>query len=118
MENLINFDDSDLLSLLKEGNIEAFNTLFKKYYQPLCAYAHRYVGHEDLEEIVQDLFLWLWNNHDDLDIHTSLSSYLSVPLMLAVSIKLLKMRLNSVLKPSIGKIIQAMIPLSIIKSKN
>ena len=42
----------------------------------------------------------------------------SVPLMLAVSIKLLKMRLNSVLKPSIGKIIQAMIPLSIIKSKN
>ena len=29
MENLINFDDSDLLSLLKEGNMEAFNTLFK-----------------------------------------------------------------------------------------
>ncbi len=76
MENLINFDDSDLLSLLKEGNMEAFNTLFQKYYQPLCAYAHRYVGHEDLEEIVQDLFMWLWNNHENLDIHTSLSSYL------------------------------------------
>lgn len=76
MENLINLGDSELLSLLTSGNMEAFDTLFKKYYQPLCAYAHRYVGHEDLEEIVQDLFLWLWNNHDDLDIHTSLSSYL------------------------------------------
>ena len=74
MENLINLGDSELLSLLTSGNMEAFDTLFKKYYQPLCAYAHRYVGHEDLEEIVQDLFFWLWNNLENLDIHTYLSS--------------------------------------------
>lgn len=76
MENLTNLEDLELLSLLKDGDIEAFNSLFRKYYQPLCAFAHRYVAHEDLEEIVQDLFLWLWNNHENMEIHTSLSSYL------------------------------------------
>lgn len=76
MDNLTNLEDQELLSLLKDGDIEAFNTLFRKYYKPLCAFAHRYVAREDLEEIVQDLFLWLWNNHENLEIRTSLSSYL------------------------------------------
>lgn len=69
-------EEQNSLSQLREGDITAFNSLFKTYYKPLCAYAHRFVEREDLEEIVQDLFLWIWNNHKNLNIHSSLSSYL------------------------------------------
>lgn len=69
-------EDNMLLAQLKDGDMRAFNLLFDKYYKPLCAYAHRFVVREDLEEIVQDLFLWLWKNHEHLEIRTSLSSYL------------------------------------------
>ena len=69
-------EEQDLLSLLRDGDKTAFNALFRRYYKPLCAYAHRFVAREDLEEIVQDLFLWIWNNHKNLEIHSSLSSYL------------------------------------------
>lgn len=69
-------EDKALLALVKEGRMKAFNALFRKYYQPLCAYAHRYVVREDLEEIVQDLFLWLWKHREEVEIHTSLHVYL------------------------------------------
>lgn len=42
----------------------------------LCAYAHRMVGLEDAEEIVQEVMLWLWENRRELIIESSLSQYL------------------------------------------
>ena len=42
----------------------------------LCAYAHRLVGVEDAEEIVQEVMLWLWENREGLIIESSLSQYL------------------------------------------
>lgn len=68
--------DSFLLMRLSEGNKTAFDSLFKKYYGPLCSYAYRFVELEDAEEIVQDVLLWLWENKENLNIQISLSSYL------------------------------------------
>ena len=65
-----------LLSKLQQGDKKAFNTLFRKYYPTLCAYAHRFVDLEDAEEIVQDVMLWLWENREILLIESSLSQYL------------------------------------------
>ncbi len=64
------------LSLLRNGDKEAFNAIFHKYYKPLCVYAYQFVTFEDVEEIVQDLFLWIWQNREALFIHTSLSAFL------------------------------------------
>jgi RNA polymerase sigma-70 factor, ECF subfamily len=71
----INEDDMLLLSITNNDK-KAFDTLFKKYYGPLCSYAYRFVTFETAEEIVQDMMLWLWENRDHISIKTSLSSYL------------------------------------------
>jgi len=72
-----NMEDMALLSSLRKGEQQAFDSLFRKYYPMLCAYARRFVELEDAEEIVQDSLLWIWENRENLIIETSLSSYLS-----------------------------------------
>lgn len=69
-------EDERLLALLREGDKEAFSAIFHKYYKPLCVYAYQFVSLEDVEEIVQDLMLWLWQNRESLFIRSSLRSYL------------------------------------------
>lgn len=71
-----NNEDTYLLSNIRQGNEQAFNKLFRKYYPILCAYGHKFVDLEDAEECAQETMLWLWNNREVLIIQTSLSSYL------------------------------------------
>ena len=62
---------------IKEGNIEAFETLFRSYYDPLCRYAYQFVKNlETAEEIVQDMFYVLWKERQNLQIFTSVNGYL------------------------------------------
>lgn len=68
--------EKELLSRLNNGDRKAFNYIFYKYYKPLCAYAYRFIGLSDAEETVQDLLLWLWQNHETFMIRSTLSSYL------------------------------------------
>ena len=68
--------DTLLLSLLKNDDKDAFDLIFRKYYQPLCAYAYRVVSMHDAEEVVQDLLLWMWQNRAKLNIKMSLRAYL------------------------------------------
>jgi len=66
-----------LFKQIKDGNIRAFETLFRSYYEPLCRYAHQFVGSmETAEEIVQDLFYILWKERENLQIITSADGYL------------------------------------------
>ena len=71
-----NMEDMALLSSLRKGEQQAFDSLFRKYYPMLCAYARRFVELEDAEEIVQDSLLWIWENRETLVIESSLNSYL------------------------------------------
>jgi len=70
---------SDLLIFkkIKDGDIKAFETLFRSYYEPLCHYARQWVDNmETAEEIVQDLFYILWKERKNLQIFTSVNGYL------------------------------------------
>jgi RNA polymerase sigma-70 factor, ECF subfamily len=59
------------------GNLQAFEKLFREYYQMLCSYSLKFVGDPDsAEEIVQDLFYTLWEKRMELKINTSVKSYL------------------------------------------
>lgn len=69
-------EDDCLLSAIQQGDQKAFDALFRKYYPILCAYGHRFIDLEDAEEIVQDTFLWIWENRETLVIDAQLSSYL------------------------------------------
>jgi RNA polymerase sigma-70 factor (ECF subfamily) len=43
-----------------------YNTLFNELYTPLCRFAMKFVTNKDVaEDIVQDLFVYLWENWED-----------------------------------------------------
>lgn len=43
-----------------------FDSLYLSSYRGLCAYASRFVGIDEAEEIVQDTMMWLWDNKQTL----------------------------------------------------
>ena len=66
-----------IFNKIKEGNIQAFETLFRSYYEPLCRYAYTFVENKETsEEIVQDLFYTIWKDRQSLQIFTSVNGYL------------------------------------------
>lgn len=71
-----NKEDITLLLNIKQGDEQAFNKLFRKYYPMLCAYGHKFINLADAEECAQETMLWLWNNREVLIIQSSLSHYL------------------------------------------
>ena len=65
------------ISDLKSGNHKAYEKLFKDFYSPLCRYAHSILRDADeAEDMVQKTFCKLWDQRDDIEIHTSIKSYL------------------------------------------
>ena len=62
---------------IKDGNVQAFETLFRTYYEPLCRYSYQFIEDMDAaEEIVQELFYVLWKERQNLQIFTSVNGYL------------------------------------------
>lgn len=69
--------DQELFALLKEGNEKAFADIFNRYQAPLFDFAYKRIRDKDeAKDIVQEIFVRLWNNRADLQIRTSLRSYL------------------------------------------
>jgi len=56
-----------LLYQIKNGEKEAFNTLFLRYYNDLCRFAIPFVNNgNEAEEVVQKVFIRLWENRKRL----------------------------------------------------
>lgn len=68
--------DKQLYTSMQQGDKEAFDALFIRYYATLCAYARSFVSLEDAEEAVQDTMLWMWENRRTNEIQSSLQHYL------------------------------------------
>ena len=58
--------DISLLYELKKGNREAFNGVFRYYYPRIMAYTASMVEQKAAEDIVQDVFLYVWENREKL----------------------------------------------------
>lgn len=69
-------DHEEIICKLKNGDEQAFDTVYKQYYRGLCAFASQYVTEAECEEIVQDVMMWLWENHAVLIPEMSLKSLL------------------------------------------
>jgi len=70
-------NEQNLLAAIRVGDRGAFENAFKTNYQDLCSYAFRYLKEKAAsEEIVQEVFVKLWEKRDSLDIKSSLRSYL------------------------------------------
>ena len=62
---------------LRRGNKQLFDKLFTDYYVNLCRFAYTYVRDHDIsEEIVQEVFIALWEQRDTFSINTSIRSFL------------------------------------------
>ncbi|MFV0581543.1 MULTISPECIES: RNA polymerase sigma-70 factor [Parabacteroides] len=69
-------ENEQTLHLLKTGDEHAFDTIYKQYYRGLCAFASQYVAETEIEEIVQEVMMWLWENRASLVPELSLKSLL------------------------------------------
>lgn len=70
-------NDLLIFKKIKEGDIVAFEHIFRSYYSPLYLYAVSITGRSDVsEEIIQDLFYLLWRDRESLQIFTSVKAYL------------------------------------------
>lgn len=66
-----------LISGIQNGDIAAFEELYRKYYVFLCLVAGHIVKNNcDAEEIVSDVFVRLWKIRDKIIINTSIKAYL------------------------------------------
>lgn len=69
--------DKRRIALLLSGDIDQYESIYKTYFRPLYIYACTIVNDEaQAEEIVQNLFLKIWERKEKLAIETSLKAYL------------------------------------------
>jgi RNA polymerase sigma-70 factor (ECF subfamily) len=62
---------------IRAGDPAAFERLFLTYHASLCAFGYRYLGARDLaEEIVQEVFLFVWERRETWEVRSSVKSYL------------------------------------------
>ena len=67
----------DLVKDIQEKKVEAFEELYRLYYEALTVFAQTYVYQMDIaEDIVQESFFQLWDTDVSTRIHKSIKSYL------------------------------------------
>lgn len=69
--------DEILIAAIGKDDYTSYNKLFVRYYSRLCYYVYRMLmDKEDAEDVVQELFLTLWNNRKKIEINENVSGYL------------------------------------------
>jgi RNA polymerase sigma-70 factor (ECF subfamily) len=77
MQNLSSYNDEQLFLLLQANSEEAFNMIFERYRKRLFLEAYSRLQHEEeSNDIVQEVFMWLWNKRATLNIGDCLKPYL------------------------------------------
>lgn len=70
-------DERELLLRLRDGDYHAFNHIYNKYSSGLTANLIRLLKNDVLvEEVLQETFMALWENRDNLDVDKSVDGYL------------------------------------------
>lgn len=69
--------DRQLVSRLKLGDKKAFEEIFRKYREKIYYFAIRYYNSaEDAENVVQDVFIKLWDERENVKEELSLNNYI------------------------------------------
>lgn len=72
-------EDDQLVAMLREGNGYAYTELFERYHLILLKHAFRLLSNNDeAYDVVQDVFLKLWQNREAINITGSVSAYLYI----------------------------------------
>lgn len=69
--------EQELVARIRCGDEEAFESLFRSYYDALFDFVRYHVGAPHVaEELVQDVFMSIWKRGGDWQPHTSVRAYL------------------------------------------
>lgn len=73
----VEYSERTVINLIKEGNGQAFEKIFREYFKSLHAYAYTFMkDDEQSEEIVQNVFCRIWEKRDLLNPDGSIKAYL------------------------------------------
>jgi RNA polymerase sigma-70 factor (ECF subfamily) len=69
--------DKELFLLLQRGDGPAYTEIFNRYSRVLVAHAYRFLSDRAAaHDVVQDIFLTLWQKRESIQLHGSFSAYL------------------------------------------
>jgi RNA polymerase sigma-70 factor (family 1) len=72
----VQLSDQQNWQLISQGDKKAYEQVFMTWYQPLCNYACSIIKDiDEAEEVVQNVFFNIWNKRENLQISTSIKSY-------------------------------------------
>lgn len=73
----IDQDDRTVFDNVRKGDLQAYHILFRRYFSDLCNFLLLYLhSNEICEEIALDIFAWLWEKRDSVDIKSSVRNFL------------------------------------------
>jgi RNA polymerase sigma-70 factor (family 1) len=72
------YSDQELMVLLKQNDDKAFTEIYNRYWEKLFSVAGNKLSNLELaEELVQNIFLDLWNRREQIEITVALNFYLA-----------------------------------------
>ncbi|WP_430814212.1 RNA polymerase sigma factor [Carboxylicivirga sp. RSCT41] len=72
----MNPSEKIILQAIQSGDAGIYRELFSRYSTSLFYYAAKFVSADEARDVVQEVFLALWQQREKISINTSLSSYL------------------------------------------
>jgi RNA polymerase sigma-70 factor, ECF subfamily len=76
MKDFILYSDGELMQEIKADNMFAFDALFKKYSKRIFKFGYSILkSTEESENLIQDVFLNLWENRHKVEHDSSIKSY-------------------------------------------
>ncbi|WP_186758735.1 RNA polymerase sigma-70 factor [Echinicola salinicaeni] len=77
MKSQSNHKDNELVDLLRQGELSAFNALYYRYASRVLGFAQTFIFEkEEAEEAVQEVFVKIWEKRSSLNSELSFKSYL------------------------------------------
>ncbi|QDH79407.1 RNA polymerase sigma-70 factor [Echinicola soli] len=77
MRKLIKYKEKELVALMKEGELAAFDELYYRYAPRVFGFAKSiFYDHDIAEEAVQEVFVKVWEKRDGLNEQLNFKSYL------------------------------------------
>ncbi|GAB3349007.1 RNA polymerase sigma-70 factor [Arachidicoccus ginsenosidivorans] len=71
------YDDEKLSKMMCQGDLDAFAALFNRYHEPLFDFAFKLIqDKEEAADIIQDIFMSLWNRRFELEFSHSIKAWL------------------------------------------
>ncbi len=77
MANYNNYSNDELIDLLRTGDRRAYTEIYNRYNRLLYLFAFKRLGNrEEVKDIVHEIFLSLWLNHQSIILSHTLTTYL------------------------------------------